>query len=68
MAATVGTIVAAIREGRGIYDNLRKVIDYLVSSNLAEVAVVVSTLILVPGLGSRFVSRGQLCFQLLQRR
>ena len=47
----LGTIVAAIREGRGIYDNLRKVVDYLVSSNLAEVAVVVTTLLLVPSLG-----------------
>lgn len=47
----LATIVAAIREGRGIYDNLRKVVDYLVASNLAEVTVVVATLLLLPAFG-----------------
>ena len=47
----LATIVAAIREGRGIYDNLRKVIDYLVASNLAEVMVVIATLLLLPAFG-----------------
>ena len=47
----LATIVAAIREGRGIYDNLRKVIDYLVASNLAEVTVVIATLLVLPGFG-----------------
>ena len=31
------TIVAAIREGRRIYDNIRRAIQFLLSSNLAEV-------------------------------
>ena len=47
----LATIVAAIREGRGIYDNLRKVVDYLVASNLAEVTVVVATLLFLPAFG-----------------
>ncbi len=47
----LATIVAAVREGRGIYDNLRKVVDYLVASNLAEVTVVIATLLLLPAFG-----------------
>jgi P-type Ca2+ transporter type 2C len=45
------TIVTAVREGRGIYDNIRKVVDYLVAGNLSEILVVVACLLAVPGLG-----------------
>jgi P-type Ca2+ transporter type 2C len=48
---SLATIVAAVREGRGIYDNIRKVIDYLVAGNLSEIAVVVGALLLFPQLG-----------------
>jgi P-type Ca2+ transporter type 2C len=41
------TIVAAVREGRAIYDNIRKSIKYLLSSNLAEIWV----MLLAPFLG-----------------
>ena len=41
------TIVRAVREGRKIYDNIRKVIKYLLSSNAAEIW----TLCLAPFLG-----------------
>ncbi|MBQ3287449.1 MAG: cation-translocating P-type ATPase [Firmicutes bacterium] len=34
------TIVAAIREGRRIYDNIRRAIQFLLSSNLAEVLTI----------------------------
>jgi Ca2+-transporting ATPase len=47
----LATIVTAVREGRGIYDNIRKVVDYLVAGNLSEILVVVACLLAVPGLG-----------------
>ena len=43
------TIVGAVKEGRRIYDNIRKAIQFLLSSNLSEViCILVATL----GLGS----------------
>jgi Ca2+-transporting ATPase len=47
----LATIVAAVREGRAIYDNIRKVVDYLVAGNLSEITVVLASLLLFPGLG-----------------
>ena len=47
----LATIATAIHEGRTIHDNLRKVVDYLVASNLSEVIVVVTALLAVPALG-----------------
>lgn len=47
----LATIVTATRVGRGIYDNIRKVVDYLVAGNLSEIGVVVGALFLMPGLG-----------------
>lgn len=44
-------VTKAVREGRGIYDNIRKVIDYLVAGNLSEVTVVLAGLAFFPGLG-----------------
>ncbi len=41
------TIVAAVREGRRIYDNLRKVIKYIMTGNSAEIL----TIFLAPFLG-----------------
>ncbi|MFC2154249.1 cation-translocating P-type ATPase [Candidatus Altiarchaeota archaeon] len=34
------SIVAAVEEGRGIYDNIRKFFAYLISGNIVEVAVI----------------------------
>ena len=48
----LATIVSAVREGRGIYDNIRKVVDYLVAGNLSEITVVVTGLLLFPRLGT----------------
>ena len=47
----LATIVSAIQEGRGIYDNVRKVVEYLVAANISEVLVVLTALILFPQLG-----------------
>jgi Ca2+-transporting ATPase len=40
------TIVAAVEEGRGIFENLRKVILYLLSDSFAEVIMVMGSLFL----------------------
>ena len=42
------TIVAAIAQGRVVFDNLRKVILFLLSCNVAEVLVVFVTALLLP--------------------
>jgi len=39
------TIVAAVKEGRVIYDNIKKVILYFLSDGLAEVTIIVASLI-----------------------
>lgn len=44
------TVVAAIGEGRVIYDNIRKVVEYLVGGNLSELAVVAAALLLIPAI------------------
>ncbi len=52
------TIVDAVKEGRGIFENIRKVVGFLLSTNLAEVLVVfISTVILgyITGLGNPFI-------------
>ncbi len=40
------TIVAAVKEGRGIYDNIRKAVHFLLSCNLGEVLAVFAAMIL----------------------
>ena len=40
------SIVGAIKEGRGIYDNIRKCVAYLLSGNIAEVLVILTTVLL----------------------
>ncbi len=40
------TIVNAIKEGRGIYNNIKKFISYLFSCNLAEVLVIFTSLLI----------------------
>jgi len=44
-------VTKAVREGRGIFDNIRKVVDYLVAGNLSEVTVVLSGLAFFPDMG-----------------
>lgn len=40
------TIVAAVREGRGIYKNIRKTIHFLISCNIGEILVVFAAFLL----------------------
>jgi len=40
------TIVDSIEEGRGIYENIKKFVNYLLSSNLAEVLVIFVALLM----------------------
>jgi Ca2+-transporting ATPase len=42
------SIVNAVEEGRGIYDNIKKFVEYLLSSNLGEVLTVFIAIILSP--------------------
>jgi Ca2+-transporting ATPase len=52
------TIVAAVREGRSIFDNIRKVLRYLLSSNMGEVLTVFLGVILAGVLGLRHGNGG----------
>jgi len=42
------TIVEAIRQGRAVYDNLRKFILFLLSCNMSEVLIVFTTALIAP--------------------
>jgi Ca2+-transporting ATPase len=44
-------VVKAVYAGRAIYDNIRKVVDYLVAGNLSEVTVVLGGLAFFTGIG-----------------
>ena len=46
----LGTIVAAIAEGRRIYRNIISVVSYLLAGNLSEILVLMTGLILLPDL------------------
>ncbi|MGZ8886469.1 MAG: cation-translocating P-type ATPase, partial [Halobacteriota archaeon] len=39
------TIVAAVKEGRRIYDNLRKVLLYLITTNAAQMMIVITAIV-----------------------
>lgn len=41
------TIIGAIEEGRGIFDNVRKFVSYLLGANIAEVFIVVGGIIFI---------------------
>ena len=45
------TIVDAVREGRGIFDNIRKFLRYLLSSNMGEVLTVFFGVVLAGAIG-----------------
>jgi calcium-translocating P-type ATPase len=47
----LGILGRAVLQGRTIYDNIRKVVDYLVAGNLSEIFVVLVGLLFIPALG-----------------
>lgn len=48
------TVVSAVEEGRRIYDNILKAIQFLLSSNVGEVVVLFLAILLTPFLASKF--------------
>lgn len=40
------TIITAVKEGRGIYDNIRKSIHFLLSSNIGEILTILASILL----------------------
>ena len=48
------TIVSAVEEGRRIYDNILKVIQFLISCNVGEVVVLLLATLLAPVIGNLF--------------
>ena len=48
------TIVASVEEGRRIYDNILKAIQFLLSSNVGEIIVLFLAILITPWLGSTF--------------
>lgn len=53
------TIIAAIEEGRGIFDNVRKFVNFLISCNIAEVITIVLGVLLF---GNLLLTAAQLLF------
>ncbi|MEM2099407.1 MAG: HAD-IC family P-type ATPase [Candidatus Bathyarchaeia archaeon] len=44
------SIVNAVEEGRVVFENIRKVVKYLVSTNTGEIITVLAALVLLPGI------------------
>ena len=62
------TIVAAVREGRGIFDNIRKFLRYLLSSNMGEVLTVFLGVVLAGVIGLAQGRRAPSCCRCWPRR
>ncbi len=43
------SIVSAVEEGRVVFENIRKVVKYLISTNTGEIVTILSALVLLPG-------------------
>lgn len=48
------TVVSAVEEGRRIYDNILKAIQFLLSSNVGEIIVLFLAILITPVLGNAF--------------
>ncbi len=48
------TVVSAVEEGRRIYDNILKAIQFLLSSNIGEIVLLFIAMLIAPILGNKF--------------
>ncbi len=48
------TVVSAVEEGRRIYDNILKAIQFLLSSNIGEIVVLFIAILITPWISSKF--------------
>ena len=48
------TVVSAVEEGRRIYDNILKAIQFLLSSNIGEIVALFTAILITPILSSKF--------------
>ena len=48
------TVVSAVEEGRRIYDNILKAIQFLLSSNIGEIVALFTAILITPWLASKF--------------
>jgi len=48
------TVVSAVEEGRRIYDNILKAIQFLLSSNIGEIVVLFIAILITPCISSKF--------------
>ena len=48
------TVVSAVEEGRRIYDNILKAIQFLLSSNIGEIVLLFTAMLITPILGKTF--------------
>lgn len=62
MNDSFATIVAAVKEGRKIYDNIRKVLTYLLTGNIAEVLIVFIGMFIVSTNGGEMFNPIQLLY------
>jgi Ca2+-transporting ATPase len=59
------SIVAAVEEGRGIYDNIKKYLMYLLSSNIGEILLMAGAILLGPVIGLPYGAIPLIAIQIL---
>jgi Ca2+-transporting ATPase len=59
------SIVAAVEEGRGIYDNIKKYLMFLLSSNIGEILLMAAAILLGPVIGLPYGAIPLIAIQIL---